>query len=232
MRVNCSKLQVDWELSVDCEMVLRAMGADPVAIRRRQPRFVELVEKVVAKQREHWQPRVAVREILVREEAWDCLLLEDGIALRGETLCRRLAGSERVAAVVATVGSEFEKSAESTDLTRRMILDGVGTCAITSLTKSILDGIRITARRTGRAATQAIYPGMKGWDVAHGQEQIFALVDGAAAGVSLNESFMMEPRKSVSFLIGIGVHVNETHSSCEDCGAAAHCRHKSQLYAC
>ncbi|HTZ32631.1 MAG TPA: hypothetical protein VMH31_09250 [Methylomirabilota bacterium] len=226
------ELHIDWKLNIDCELVLRAMGADPGIIRHRQARLVRLVESVVAKQSEYLQPRAAIREIAVRKEAQDRLLLAGGFALRGELLCRRLAGSERVVAAVATVGSEFERSAESTDPTQRLILDGVGTCAITSLTKSILDGIRKAAQGSGRGVTQAIHPGMKGWELAHGQAQIFALVDGAAAGVSLNESFMMTPRKSVSLLVGIGARVNETQNACEDCGAVAHCRHKPQLYAC
>ena len=231
MRVDYGKLHTNWELSIDCEMVLRAMGADPGATRHRQPRFAQLVEKVVAKQSEYLQPRVAVREIMVHQEAQDCVLLEDGTQLRGETLCRRLAGSERVVAVIATVGDGFEKCAEATDLMQRLILDALGTSAIITLTETILSGIRVRARKAAQGATRAIYPGMKGWELARGQAQIFALVDGAALGVSLNESFMIEPRKSVSFLVGIGAPVNETRSACEDCGAVAHCRHKPQLYA-
>ena len=208
------------------------MGADPRPIRRRQPRFVTLVAEIVAERAALLRPRAVFREIAVRNEGAGRLLLEDGTELRSETLRQRLAGAESVLAVVGTIGNELEDSAESHGLEQRLILDALGTAGITALTESILYDTRTRAKQQGLEVTRALNPGMKGWELAEGQTQIFALVDRRAVGVSLNSTFMMTPRKSVSFLVGIGSTVKEGPRTCEECGAAAHCRHKTQLYAC
>jgi len=232
MGVNCSELRTDWKLGIDAGMVLRAMGATPEAIRARQPRFVDLVETVVAKHQDCLRPSAAIREIAVREETPYGLMLENGVQLHGPTLSRRLAGSECVVAVVGAIASDFERCAQARDLVHSLIVDALGTVAITALTNSIFREVRAMVRERRLNATHPLFPGMKGWELAAGQAQIFALVDGRAAGVSLNESFMMTPRKSVAFVIGIGAQVAEGPGACEDCQAAAHCRHQTPSYAC
>jgi len=232
MGVNCSELRTDWKLGIDAEMVLRAMGAAPEAIRARQPRFVDLVEKIVVEQQDCLRTRAVIREIVAREEEPQGLVLENGVPLRSRTLRRRLAGSQSLVVVVGTIGDEFERRVRTTDLVHSLIMDGLGTVAITALTNSIFREVRAMVRERRLHATHPLYPGMKGWELAEGQAQIFALVDGHAAGVSLNESFMMTPRKSVSFVIGIGAQVAEGPGACEDCQAAAHCRHQTPSYAC
>lgn len=232
MGVSCNELRTDWKLHIDAGMVLRAIGAVPPAVRVRQPRFMELVEKMVGEQQDYLRPRAAIRAFMVREVQPQALVLENGVLLQSRTLTRRLAGSESIVAVVGTIGDEFAHRGQTTDLADRLIMDGLGTAAITALTTSIHHDVRAAAHAQGLNATHALYPGMKGWELAEGQAQIFALVDGRSAGVSLNESFMMRPKKSVSFVVGIGARVAEGVSACEDCGAAAHCRHQMQNYVC
>jgi hypothetical protein len=231
VNVSCCELRIDWKLHIDSEAILRAMGADPRAIRERQPRFVSFAEEMVAEHARLLRPRVAIRKIVVGKGGAGRLVSEDGIELRSETLRQRLARAESVVAVVGTIGNELEASAASRDLEQSLILEALGTAGITTLAESILDDIRRAAKQQGLEATRALYPGMKGWELGEGQAQIFALVDGRAAGVSLNSSFVMMPRKSVSFLVGIGSAVKEGPRACEQCEVAAHCRHKTQLYA-
>ena len=228
----CCELRTDWKLRIDSDSVLRAMGADPPAFRRRQPQFVNLVAKLAAECAGLLRPRVVIRKIAVRNEDASQFLLEDELELRSEMLRRRLAGAESVLAVVGTIGEELEDSAGSRGLEQRIILDALGTAGITTLTDSILWDIRTRTKLQGLEATRALYPGMKGWELGEGQTQIFALVDRRAVGVSLNSAFMMMPRKSVSFLVGIGSKVKAGPRTCQECGVSAHCRHKTQLYAC
>jgi hypothetical protein len=141
-------------------------------------------------------------------------------------VCQGLLGAESVAAIVATVGDQFLERASQGDLARRMIVDGLGTAAISALEDAILRDLRASAHQTGRRITNPLYPGMKGWELAAGQKEIFGLVDARAVGVALNRSFMMIPVKSVSFLLGIGLGEPERPTACELCEAAAHCRYQ------
>ena len=226
------KPQREWKLHIDADMVLRAMGADPRVIRGRQPRLLKRVEAVIADQSEDIRPRVAMREMVVREHASGHLLLEGGIEIRNATVCERLTEAQTIVAIVGTIGGELEKRSRSNDAMSNLILDGMGIAAITALTESIRDDIGTAAQKRGAGATNALFPGMAGWGLAEGQAQIFSIVDASLAGVSLNRSFMMTPQKSVSFLIGIGPGIATGPSVCESCGVAAHCRHSARVYAC
>jgi hypothetical protein len=223
----CNEVRADWKLQIDADKVLRAMGAG----RTRRTHIVRLVENLLPECGRYLSPRSVMRAIAVRESRPDRLVLEGGVELRSETLCRKLAGSQLVVAIVGTIGNEFQSAARDGDTACRLILDGMGTVAVTALIDRILDGVQGWASGQGQQATNAVFPGMKGWALPEAQSHIFALVDGSAVGVSLNESFMMAPAKSVSFLVGVGPQVVNGLGACEDCGAVTHCRYKTQLYA-
>ncbi len=55
----------------------------------------------------------------------------------------------------------------------------------------------------GLGVTPRISPGYGDW-ILQEQRAVFALLPGAEIGVTLTEKCMMQPRKSVSFAIGIG----------------------------
>jgi hypothetical protein len=76
--------------------------------------------------------------------------------------------------------------------------------------------------------TVPLSPGLVGWPVAAGQRQIFALLDTAAAGVTLTEGSMMVPKKSTSMVIGIGPDVEHAGESCDYCSMAETCRYREE----
>jgi hypothetical protein len=223
----CNEVRADWKLHIDADNVLRAIGA---VMRTRRAHIVRLVENILAERGRYLRPRSVMRAIAVRESRPDRLVLEGGVELRSETLCRKLAGSQSIVAIVGTIGNDFQIAARDGAMACRLILDGIGTVAVTALIDRIIDGVQGWASGQGLQATNAVFPGMKGWALAEAQSQIFALVDGSAVGVSLNESFMMAPAKSVSLLVGVGPQVVNGLGACEDCGAVAHCHYKTQFY--
>ena len=228
--VNRCEVRNDWTLHIDAEIVLRAMGAHPRAMRMRQPRFVSLVERILAAEQDHFAPSAAIRTVRVREQAADRFCLESGTEIKNRVLCRRLAGAESVVVVVATIGKHFEDVSEGDDLPRRLIVDAIGTAGVAALRDGVLREAEEAARTAGLNRTNALQPGMKGWGLAEGQAQIFSMVDGRAAGVLLTESFMMRPKKSVSFLFGMGARVRQGTARCQDCDSAGVCRYKTHLY--
>jgi len=230
MSTRCGELRLDWPLDIDIDMVLRAQGADPKRIRARRPQYLHLVEEALAECSNAMRPKAAMRTIGVVASGPYRFRLQDGSELRGRTLCSRLRGAESVVAVVATIGDQFENRARERTLLRGLILDGIGTAAISTLTSSILKHIRTSAAQRGQYLTNPLHPGMTGWELSQGQAQIFSFVDGRKAGVTLNTSFMMAPVKSVSFLIGVGSQVATGPIACAECGAARRCRYKPEIY--
>lgn len=113
-------------------------------------------------------------------------------------------GARKVAMCVCTIGPGLEEtvarlSAEG-DLLRGLVLDWLGSEAVTDISRQAGRWLAGIARAEGLWPGRMFAPGYKGWDVA-GQEFIFASVPVSAIGVRLTPSSMMIPRKSYSFRI-------------------------------
>ena len=69
--------------------------------------------------------------------------------------------------------------------------------------------------------TNRISPGYAGWDTAE-QAALFHLCPGDPIGVALNDSFVMTPGKSISFLVGVGPEARVDHyfTQCRRCWMA------------
>ena len=59
-----------------------------------------------------------------------------------------------------------------------------------------------------------------------GQPQIFALVDPSKAGVKLTSGGMMIPKKSVSFVVGLGPEMSQANM-CSVCSLKETCRYQN-----
>jgi len=224
-----TELRSDWKPVVTVDMILRGAGADPKAIRARQPRMVVLANRAIVEGMGWIHPRAALRGMPVRDVDGARVLLEDGAELRGAGVASHLAGAKSIVAVVATIGKKLEHEIErlrERDVLYQLVLDGFGTAAMSELVHLITGDIEAKARATRQKATNPLYPGSNKWDLSNGQRQIFSLVDSRIVGVSLNASFMMTPRKSASFLIGLGPKVRTRNDLCEECDASTSCRHK------
>lgn len=113
----------------------------------------------------------------------------------------------RVAAYVLTVGDSYERKSRALMADGDM-LDGYAWDAVASaaadLATDLLTQHLLTAE-AGRdeAVTPPFSPGYCGMGLDQ-QKPLFAIVDAGSIGVSLSESMMMSPIKSVSGLLGIG----------------------------
>ena len=219
----------EWQLAVDVDAVLRGQGANPEKIRARQPRLIELAGRAISEGTKWIRPQMAYRALDIREVQAGKVILNDGIELKGYGIARRLRGLESVIAAIATLGSTFEEEfhkVSKEDVALGLALDGFGTAAIGALT---LEAGKFFARNfaaPGSFSTGPLFPGMRGWELAAGQAALFSLVDASAIGVSLNASFVMQPVKSVSMVIGIGQKAQCAELPCAECDSAETCLHK------
>jgi hypothetical protein len=73
-------------------------------------------------------------------------------------------------------------------------------------------------------ASKPLSPGSLEWPVEVGQPEIFALLDPSLAGISLTSGGMMLPKKSMSFIVGLGMEMSQT-GMCEVCSLKTTCRY-------
>ena len=129
---------------------------------------------------------------------------------------------EKVAFCVCTIGPALEEKVTSLskegDMLAAVVLDAIGSAAAEATARYANDRIDGAATAEGLKTACRASPGYGDWDVKE-QKSLFALVPAGRIGVTLTESSMMVPRKSVSF----AVHIAEdpvrlrSEGSCRNC---------------
>ncbi len=224
-----TQVRSDWQLLLTVDMVLRGQGAEPKKIRDRQPQLIALAERAIIEGMAIIRPQAAFRRLEICGATRSCVTLRGGSELEGYGIARKLAGCRGVFLAVATLGKELEEEmgrAAQTNLSWEFALDGFGTAAIGVLSNTLCRSFAELVAKEGLRATNQSYPGMRGWSLAEGQTQIFTLVDARSIGVSLNPSFLMLPRKSLSMAVGFGTQLQPPVHLCDECSVAANCQHK------
>jgi hypothetical protein len=233
-------LLTDWKLTIEADQVLRAQGADPVLIRLRRPNLVCTAEWAVKEGLPLLEPAVLYVEFPIRELRHERVYLSLPDAdpkpgfLDGALLANHLAGAERVVISVCTIGDAVETAAVNLikeDILQGLALDALGSAAAESLENAMCAYLETQAEKDGLQATLPLSPGMIDWSVAKGQPQIFRLLETErkkhpSFKVALTKDCVMLPRKSVSFVIGLGVNVNKKGRTCDFCAMRETCRYQ------
>ena len=227
----------EWNLPIDADKVLWGQGADPKVMRARRPKLVSLAEEVIAEGIGLIQPAVVYERMRVVEFRHERLVVEvpgdNGASKRGvfagPLIAKELGPAQEVVAAVCTVGDGLSIYAESTfskDMVRALALDGLASAATEALSEAMCYQIEQMAAAEGLQTSVQLNPGMIGWPILEGQQQLFELVDAAAIGVALNSAGLMVPLKSVSLVVGLGREMNTGGKTCDYCAMRELCRYR------
>ena len=136
----------------------------------------------------------------------DRMTLDGGTTLEGSLLPSRLPNAERLIIVVSTIGPKLEARVKeytaSGETLKGLMLDGVGSAAMHSMTQEACALVSKTITGDGREITATFSPGMAGFPLTE-QERMMSLARASMIGVTLTSSGVMVPRKSTSRVIGI-----------------------------
>ena len=140
----------------------------------------------------------------------------------GKIILGQIKKSESIAVFLCTAGKEIgEISREliaGKDFLRGYIFDIAGS-EIVEAAADRMQGILSQRMETrGLNITNRFSPGYCGWHVSE-QHNLFRLVPGNYCGITLNDSALMNPIKSVSGIIGIGREVKMRPYTCSFCDA-------------
>jgi len=213
----------DVSLRVDRDEVLRFQGYKK-GVGVPDSVVIALFDEALALGESMIEPQVVYRAAGVTGQG--ASIIEAG----GETLhipeIGRLWGSlEMVGAGICTVGAAIEERVrelwDQRELPLAVMLDSVGSAAVESLAEYANDLLCQAAIPAGIKVTNRISPGYAGWDTAE-QAALFHLCPGDAIGVTLNDSCVMTPGKSLSFLVGVGPEARVDHyfTQCRRCWMA------------
>ena len=178
------------------------------------------------------RPAVVYETYRVAEVTDSHLAVEDHAAvLRGSLFQTALAGAREIAVAVCTIGPELEEQVAGHfaggEPLRGLLLDGIGTAAVESLCSEACRIIGREAARCGYQAGSPVSPGSPRFPISQ-QWELFKMIPAEDIGVSLSESGLMVPRKSLSMVVGMGSEmVTWTQAeSCAHCTLSQTCRYR------
>ena len=129
-----------------------------------------------------------------------------------------LKNSERFVFFAATAGMEYQdfhnKLSNADDALLLFIWDTLGSC-IAEATGDIMEKF-VETELPGIPHTNRFSPGYCGWHV-NEQKLLFSLLPDNVCGITLNSSALMYPIKSISGVIGSGLHVDTRKYGCQFC---------------
>jgi cobalamin-dependent methionine synthase I len=121
---------------------------------------------------------------------------------------------------MCTAGEEFEtfqkRLKTEGDMVRVFIADALGSVIAEKCADQMELTLQESIDKLGWKHTNRFSPGYCGWHVSE-QQKLFPLFDGHTCGITLTESSLMVPIKSVSGIIGLGREVRKLDYTCGLC---------------
>jgi len=148
--------------------------------------------------------------------------IEGGIRFSVGAISRSLKDARHLVIYLATIGDKIERIAgemtSGTEPLQGYLLDRLGSFAVESLAEAVEKNIRKDYSILRKSVSRRYSPGYCDWPIEE-QRLLARVLDFSKIGVTLNESCMMVPKKSISAIVAIaskGVF-NESGSACEIC---------------
>lgn len=148
------------------------------------------------------------------------LVIEGVIFTVKSVIYRQIKAADGAVLFICTAGptvSELSRnSMKEGDLLRGYIYDVIGSEVVEKAADMLQDELKEKMLLTGRHITNRFSPGYCGWDVAE-QHKLFSFFNDNFCGITLTDSALMNPVKSVSGVIGIGKNVRYAPYQCRLC---------------
>jgi len=136
-------------------------------------------------------------------------------------ISRQIKEAEEAALFICTAGPVIGEMSRSSmkggDLLKGYVYDVIGSEVVEAAADMMQEELLKEVAVCGMKITNRFSPGYCGWDVAE-QHKLFSFFKDNFCGITLTESALMNPIKSVSGIIGIGRNVRYTAYQCKLCG--------------
>jgi hypothetical protein len=206
-------------LSISKEAMGRSLGYPDCRI---DSHFEYLIEQVLIRVPELCRIRAGYRVVDARTDEGrnDGFFANDIFFQTDRIVAAQLKKAEKVALFACTIGPGMESWSRQTfrdgDPVSGHFIDTAASVAVEKATEILHDHIGSVMAQRGLHITNRFSPGYCGWSVAE-QYRLFSFFHEGFCGISLTDSALMLPIKSVSGIIGIGALVNREDYFCDRC---------------
>lgn len=175
---------------------------------------------------EQLQSRIQPRSIWVLAD-------QATLSLPGNTAAKLLADCRQCAVLICTLGAEFDlwvRREQLRDMTRAAMLDALGSAYIESACDAVEEAIH--ARFPGVYLTDRFSPGYGDLPLSV-QSTLLPLAGGSRIGVTLTDTLLMLPQKSVTAVIGLADAPQPARiRGCAHCSLRNHCEYRKAGTSC
>ncbi|MGB2782465.1 MAG: vitamin B12 dependent-methionine synthase activation domain-containing protein [Atribacterota bacterium] len=227
------KIVKDIQLKIDEDEVLRYLGYSKRKMVAPKEIVLQIVREEIARSYNLFEPQGIYSPIKIRQISFSdgrVVLENDFVVNFNNLVISLLKGTNCLVLGVVTVGSTLENNVSELfargEYPRAIALDAVGTVAVEALSKYVRNLICQEVKDRNLQITRHFSPGYNDWDI-NQQKVIFKIIPADKIGVKLTESCMMLPRKSLSWIIGIGKDISILSKEKDTCKI---CKLKSCQY--
>ena len=228
-------IQRDWHIEFNEEQYIAQAGGNLARLLAR-PSVRADWEAALADAHELIEPAAVWNAFPIREFRHERLVLADGTKIGGWPVATVVAGATDLVVGVCTVGcaisQRISEQLRGDQRLRAMFLDDLGSWAVDQVRQQLCRQVEGDAANREWHASASLSPGESEWSVAE-QSVIFSLLDTREIGVTLNESMVMSPVKSLSLIVGIGPDSLgvEGASNCDFCTIRERCGYRQRRFA-
>jgi len=215
-----------FEVFIDCTRLLvnkkeigRSIGYPAQEI----PEHIEeLIERILPQLSKRCAIRAGYRVLDAKKpnNRYDGLYVGGTFFSTQKIVAGRMKNAEQAACFVCTIGPNMEAWARQLvregDTVMGHLVDTVATVAVENAADTLHEHLGRKMREQGLRVTNRYSPGYCGWSVSE-QHALFSFFPVDFCEVTLTESALMKPMKSVSGMIGIGRAVKYAGYSCKRC---------------
>jgi len=207
------------DLTIDKQEIISILGYTRGTI---PSHFEELIDDILSRLPGYCTIRAGYRilDVTTTEGHHDGLIVGGKFFALQNIVTTQLRNSEKASLFVCTIGNAMETWSRALsagdDVPLGFLVDTVASVTVEQAVDVLHHHIEQTMRHRGLNVTNRYSPGYCNWSVAE-QHQLFSFFPQNFCGISLTESALMVPIKSVSGIMGIGRDVQRMEYICDRC---------------
>jgi len=222
------KIIKDVRIKIDEDEVLRYQGYHRNKAEKTNEIILQITQEEIKQGYHLFEPQGIYTKVIIKNISSEGKInLENGLNLEiNNSMLNLLKVTSYLVFGLSTIGNRLEeKVAElftQNEYPKAIALDAVGTVAERFLSNYIKSLICQEAKEQSFQTAKYFSPGSGNWDISQ-QKNIFQIIPADKIGVKLTDSCMMIPKKSLSWVVGVGKNITtpskEEGHSCKTCQA-------------
>lgn len=220
-----------WEIplpEVTEEEYFKALGAN-YGKRSPRPATLEIYRRMLQEAGTIVQPKAIWREAKIVSVGEQVVLLEEGYKLTSRLVAKVAGKADKLLIFASTVGREIDgvidRYQKAGRMTEAFSLDAAATAYIAKSSGTALTKLEARYLANGLQTTFNLGPGHSYWPGREDLRALFGLLQPEQIGLTLTDSNLMMPRKSIAMVMGVGHDFAEFYGKthCDFCNLQKTC---------